>query len=253
MNNPTLLNPYKSRWYSAFKWMIGGNVAALLAFAIGLGASMVIGPFALLCFPVAALLPPAGFIYGFCRPTAYYDEPPRTTQKICVGIFWCLTTIPGFCAMCLSVILAFAFKPSTTLDFHHAGFAEVAVTMRGESNEGKLLRNLIPDTANDISTKGLLGGGWLPLGYNAQFSCTVSESDFRAFAKMHGYALAENDPACNANPKTGKSDWTSILPLSGKTLPASYWSYANIYSNGGGIYLLYDRTAHRLYGAYSSN
>ena len=254
MNDSVLLNPYKSRWYSALKWMIAGNVAAILLFAAGLGASLVIGPFALLLFPVAAFLPPASFIYGFCRPTAYYDEPPRTTQKIGVGIFWTLTTIPAAAAIFLMVMLSFMmFLAGIKLDFHHAGFVEVASSVRGESKEGKLLRSLIPSTATDIDLKGSIGGGLLPGGQGAEFVCTVSEADFLDFAKTCGYALAENDPCCNANPRTGKSDWTSILPLSGKTLPASYWSYANIYSNNGGIFLLYDRTAHRLYGAYSSN
>lgn len=252
MNDSVFLNPYKSRWYSALKWMIAGNVAAILLFAAGLGASLVIGPFALLLFPVAAFLPPASFIYGFCRPTAYYDEPPRTTQKIGVGIFWTLTTIPGILAMAGIVTVLMILAPTRTFSFEHANFAKISAVSRNEYTR-KLIGRLIPTTATDITLHGNLGPSLLPLGQNAQFSCALSEKDFLAFAKTNDYPLAENDPCCNANPKTGKNDWTSILPLSGKTLPASYWSYANIYSNNGGIFLLYDRTAHRLYGAYSSN
>ncbi len=88
-----------------------------------------------------------------------------------------------------------------------------------------------------------------------EWTCSVSEADFLAFAKENGYELAENDSGFNANPETNheRVECYTLLKLPKCKLPESYYFYNYRYRNFGGWTILYDRTQHILYGCYSSN
>ncbi len=88
-----------------------------------------------------------------------------------------------------------------------------------------------------------------------EWTCTVGEADFLAFAKENDYELAENDSGFNANPETNheRVECHTLLKLPKYNLPESYYFYNYRYRNFGGWTILYDRTNHILYGSYSSN
>lgn len=117
---------------------------------------------------------------------------------------------------------------------------------------------LVPKEAKDISFKG--STGIAGLGWQAEFSCHVSESDFEAFAASHVWRLATN---CfeNANAATADSpcahpfwsDTSSKNPFCGEHPPKRFVSYYYLKSNYGGIVLALDLDTGILYGQYSSN
>ena len=241
----TPLNPYVSRWYSAFKGLCYGNLATLAYLLASMASSGAI-PFS---WPFCVVLPALGALAGILRPGTL-ATPPSWTKRIAVG-FGVVATAAGVIAIGGFLFAASHFMVKT-FKVSHATYAEYRVA--AGDLLGGIPNTMVPPTATDIRAEGAL----CPFADSFDSVCTVSEADFLAFAKAHGYVLAENSTTCNAYPMPTNSppvqyDWSSSLHFLERTMPASYWSYANIRPSDGGTRLLYDRTAHRLYGAYSSN
>ena len=111
---------------------------------------------------------------------------------------------------------------------------------------------IIPSEARKIHFKGR-GGGLLPGGHFAEFSCTASEVDFIKFAQVRGYLL-ETNRLVNANAKSGDDGTTEYeIYWSDYPKPSRYYSYTYIFSNNGGIWLMFDPATETLRGFYSSN
>ena len=120
------------------------------------------------------------------------------------------------------------------------------------------LDHLLPKEAKDISFKGRTGIGGL--GWQAEFKCRVSESDFAAFSASHDWVLVtnrfENANAATADHSPDNPFWgnSSIEnPFVVGQAPKHFVSYYYLKSNYGGICLALDLETGILYGQYSSN
>ena len=114
------------------------------------------------------------------------------------------------------------------------------------------LAALIPSNARKIQFRGH-DAGFLGLGQFVEFSCTISENDFMKFALERGYQI-ETNRIVNANANSGairemeyEDRWNAV------SKPDRYLSYTCIFSNNGGISLLYDSISETMYGFYASN
>ena len=80
---------------------------------------------------------------------------------------------------------------------------------------------------------------------SAEWSCNVSEADFKKFREKHGYNFVLNRTDVNEDSKVGPlnhsdADWQK-----------PYYFYNNRHANGGGLTMRYSVPEQKLYGSYS--
>ena len=111
---------------------------------------------------------------------------------------------------------------------------------------------LIPSDASRIHFEGHGGTLFMPWGF-AEFSCTVSESDFLKFASAWDYKI-ETNRLVNANVKNSSADVTLYEHCWGHCpKPSRFLTYTYIFSNNGGIQLIYEPATSTLRGSWASH
>ncbi len=182
----------------------------------------------------------AGALVGARHPLA--REPKRRAWILSA----LLTFLPIYAPVFVASLVLSSSHALIKKDMHYSSrvLCDLALGTR-------TINKMLPKGATNISVDSrqyiiFRGMDW---------TCSVSEADFLAFAKENGYELAENDSGFNANPETNheRVECYTLLELPKCKLPESYYFYNYCYRNFGGWTILYDRTKHILYGHYSSN
>lgn len=210
----------------------------------------------LLAFAVTILLLAAAVALALIFPVRQ-DKPIAAPARLFFGIFGGLGMLLMIAVGLMFFFLNLGAVEGGSVDAEFATYSDLTSQRIGGRSgvqiaEALPLDAIIPPEARKIHFKGR-GGGLFPGGRFAEFSCSATEADFMKFALARGYLL-ETNRLVNANAKSnghGAIEYENYWRDHPK--PGRYYSYTYIFSNNGGIWLMFDPATETLRGFYSSN
>ena len=107
----------------------------------------------------------------------------------------------------------------------------------------KMREHFFPEGARDFKIEG----GSFFIGYHAEWTCTVSETDFERFRQTRRYLFVLN--RTDVNEDKGMGPWN----YDDSRWPKPYYFHNDRHANGGGLTLRYSVPERKLYGSCSSH
>ena len=107
----------------------------------------------------------------------------------------------------------------------------------------KMREHFFPEGARDFKIEG----GSFFIGYHAEWTCTVSETDFERFRQVRGYHFVLDRTDVNEDRNMGPWNYDDTR------WPKPYYFHNDRHANGGGLTLRYSVPERKLYGSCSSH